>query len=55
VKLLCTEFVGTNPSYIVLEVKFLDKVVFGKKRFEAKVAKCKRRHAIRTEEEIPLS
>jgi hypothetical protein len=34
-KLLCTKFVGTNPSYMCEKIKLLCVVVFEKKRFEA--------------------
>jgi hypothetical protein len=33
-KLLCTKFVGTNPSYMFAKIKFVGVVVF-EKRFEA--------------------
>jgi hypothetical protein len=34
-KLLCTKFVGTNPSNMCAKNKVLGVVVFEKKRFEA--------------------
>jgi hypothetical protein len=36
-KLLCTKFVGTYPSYLCAKKKFVVVVVFEKKRFEVKV------------------
>jgi hypothetical protein len=35
--LLCTKFVGTNPSYMCTKIMFVGVVVFEKKRFQEKV------------------